>query len=165
MGADLCALVRRDHDDLDGALGAMVNPATPPKELSNLLDIFLLALAVHIATETRVFSTLVQRVSGPRTLALIAEQCRQEHVEQRTAAEAMMTLRPGSIAWYESALELRVLVLDHSARGDYARYTLEDHVPLDIQRTLAREYAVERMRVLASTSPIREAQLRMAAFA
>lgn len=165
MGADLCALVRRDHDDLDGALGAMVNPATPPKELSNLLDILRLALAVHIATETRVFSTLVQRVSGPRTLQLIAEQCRQEHVEQRAAAEAMTTLRPGSIAWYEAALELRVLVLDHSARSDYARYTVEDHVPVHIQRTLAKEYAIERMRVLATTSPLREAQIRIAAFA
>ena len=164
MGADLCALVRRDHDDLDGALAAMVNPATPPKELNNLLDILRLALAVHIATETRVLASLVMRIDAPRTLQLIAEQSRHEHVEQRRAADAMTALRPGSIGWYEAALELRVHVLDHSARGEYARFTLEDHVPLDIQRTLAREYAVERMRVLASTSPIREAERRVAAF-
>lgn len=157
MGADLCALVRRDHDDLDAALGAMVNPATPPKELTNLLEIFRLALAVHTATEMRVLTTLLKRVPGPRTLKLIVEQCRLEHSEQRSAAEAMTGLRPGSIAWYESALELRVQVLDHSGRADFSRWTLQDHVPLDLQRTLASEYAVERMRVLASTSPIREA--------
>ena len=50
----------------------------------------------------------MKRVSGPRTLQLIADQCRLEHLEQRTAADAMTMLRPGSIAWYESALELRV---------------------------------------------------------
>lgn len=157
MGADLCALVRRDHDDLDAALGAMVNPATPPKELANLLEIFRLALAVHTATQSRIVAALLKRIAGPPTLRMIAEQCRIEHVEQRAAADALTMLRPGSIGWYESALELRVSVLDHSARGEYARWTLLDHVPPDLQRTLAGEYAVERMRVLASTSPIREA--------
>jgi hypothetical protein len=157
MGADLCALVRRDHDDLDAALGAMVNPATPPKELANLLEIFRLALAVHTATETRIFATLLKRVPGPRTLTLIADHCRIEHLEQRTIADQLTRLRPGSIAWYEATLELRVHVLDHTARSDYARWTLQDHVSLEVQRTLASEYATERMRVLASTSPIREA--------
>lgn len=157
MGSDLCALVRRDHDDLDAALGAMVNPVTSPKELANLLEIFRLALAVHTATETRIFATLLKRVPGPRTLGLIAEHCRLEHLEQRNAAEVLTGLRPGSIAWYESALELRVHVLDHTARSDYARWTLQDHVPAELHRALASEYAIERMRVLASTSPIREA--------
>ncbi len=135
----------------------MVNPATPPKELINLLEIFRLALAVHTATETRILAGLVKRVTGPRTLQLIAEQCRIEHLEQRTAADAMTMIRPGSIAWYESALELRVTVLDHTTRGEYAKWTLQDHVPLHLQHSLAGEYATERMRVLASTSPIREA--------
>src|SRR6476469_5006963 len=162
MGADLCALVRRDHDDLDRALAAMVNPSTTPKELGNLLEIFRLGLAVHIATETRVIETMLQRVSGPRTLRLIADQCRQEHVEQRAAADALTVLRPASIAWYEAALEMRVHLLDHTARSDYARFTLDDHVPLDVQHGMAKEYAVERMRVLASTSPIHEAQRRLA---
>jgi len=142
----------------------MVNPSTTPKELGNLLEIFRLALAVHTATETRVIETLLQRISGPGTLRLIADQCRHEHVEQRAAADALTVLRPGSIGWYESALELRVHLLDHTARADYARFTLDDHVPVEIQHTLAKEYAVERMRVLSSTSPIREAQRRMAAF-
>lgn len=157
MGADLCALVRRDHEDLDAALGAMVNPATPPKELTNLLEIFRLALAVHTATEMRILSALLKRVPGPRTLRFIVEQARLEHLEQRAAADVMTGLRPGSIAWYENALELRVLVLDHTGRADLAKWTLQDHVAPELQRTLASEYAVERMRVLASTSPIREA--------
>ena len=135
----------------------MVNPATPPKELVNLLEIFRLALAVHTATETRILAALVKRVSGPRTLQLISEQCRIEHLEQRNAADALTMVRPGSIAWYESALELRVTVLDHMTRGEYSRWTLQDHVPLELQHRLASEYAPERMRVLASTSPIREA--------
>ena len=160
MGLDVCALVRRDHDDLDRALGAMVDPKTSPKELASLLDIFRLALAVHTAAEAKVLDALLQRVKGPRTLNMLALQTRIEHVAQRAAADALVGIRPASIAWYDGALELRVTVMDHAARADQTRWTLEDHVPVDVQRALAGEYATERMRVLASTSPLALAQNR-----
>lgn len=162
MGVDLCALVRRDHDDLDCALSAMVNPATPPKELGNLLEIFRLALAVHTATEARILDTLVERVAGPPVLKLVVDQCRDEHVVQRAAADALTLVRPGSLGWYDAALDLRALVIDHAGRAESMRWTLDDCIPADIHAALAREYAVERMRVLANTSPINEAQRRTA---
>ncbi len=160
MGIDVCGLVRRDHDDLDRALGAMVDPRTSPKELATLLDVFRLALAVHTAAEAKVLDALLARVTGPRTLNMLALQTRVEHVAQRAAAEALVGIRPASIGWYDSALELRVTVMDHAVRAEQTRWTLEDHVPHDIQRVLAAEYATERMRVLASTSPIALAQSR-----
>ena len=160
MGLDVCGLLRRDHDDLDRALGAMVDPQTSPKELASLLDVFRLALAVHTAAEARLLETLLARVRGPRTLSMLALQTRIEHVAQRAAADALVGVRPASIGWYDGALELRVTVMDHAARADQTRWTLEDHVPLEIQKTLAAEFATERMRVLASTSPIVLAQSR-----
>jgi hypothetical protein len=138
----------------------MVDPRTSPKELGNLLEVLRLALAVHSAAEAKVLDTLLTRVSGPRTLSILALQTRIEHVAQRAAADALVGARPGSIAWYDGALELRVTVMDHAARAEQTRWTLEDHVPADIHHALASEYATERMRVLASTSPLVLAQRR-----
>ena len=158
MTLDVCALVRRDHEDLDRALVAMVDPLTPPAELSNLLDVFRLALAVHSAAEANVMDALVNWVGSPRTVSILAMQSRVEHGAQRAAAESLALLRPASIAWYSHALELRVLVLDHSSRADHMRWTMEDNLPASIQQGLAGEYATQRMRVLASTSPLATAR-------
>jgi hypothetical protein len=154
MGYDVCALVRRDHDDIDRAFAAMVDPATPPHELTNLLDIVLLALAVHAAAEAKVFETLLATCTGPRTLSMIATQTRTEHAAQRAATEALTRIRPASIGWYDHTIELRILVLEHATRADQLRYTLLDHVPPTLERSLGCEYATERMHVLASTSPL-----------
>jgi hypothetical protein len=77
-----------------------------------------------------------------------------EHVAQQVAVDALAATRPGSDNWYARALELRVLVLDHATRAELARWTLQDHVPTALHHTLAHDYATERMRVLARTSPI-----------
>lgn len=143
----------------------MVDPATPPKELANLLDVLQLALAVHTAAEAKVMELLLARTSGPRTLQMLVTQTRLEHVAQRAGVESLGRIRPASIAWYEYALELRVLVLDHAGRAEQLRWTFEDHVPLQLQRLLGSEYATERLRVLATTSPLATAQRRDAALA
>lgn len=160
MTLDVWGLVRADHEDLDRALVAMVDPATRPKELTNLLEVFRLALAVHTAAEAAVLDLLLSRMRAPRALGMLATQTRAEHVAQRTAAEALMGVRPASLDWYQHALQLRVLFVDHTFRADHARWTLLDHVPAEVRRTLASEYATERMRVLASTSPLLVAQRR-----
>ena len=160
MGEDLCGLVRRDHDDIDHALEAMIDPRTPPRELIELVEIFRLALAVHTATEAHVTELLMRRVSGPRILRLIATHTRIEHSAQHAAAEAMRRITPGSLRWYEHALGLRRLVLDHASRAERARSTLDDHVPSELRRVLASEYAAERLRVLGCTSPLVLAQRR-----
>lgn len=160
MGNDVCALVRRDHDDIDRAFSAMIDPATPPKELSNLLEILRLALAVHSAAEAKVLDLLLARAVGPRSLPSLASQSRLEHVAQRAAADALTRLRPGSIGWYEHTIELRSLVLEHAARADQWRWTMLEHVSPAVQQEIRGEYATERMRVLASTSPLAVAHQR-----
>lgn len=129
----------------------MVDPATLPKELTTLLDVFRLALAVHTAAEAKVLDLLVD---SDRSLTVLATNTRVEHTTQRAAADALVALRPASIGWYDAALELRVLVLDHAARAEQLRWTLEDRVSYRLHHRLAAEYATERLRVLASTSPL-----------
>ncbi|HTL33638.1 MAG TPA: hypothetical protein VL326_10955 [Kofleriaceae bacterium] len=136
----------------------MVDPLTEPTELANLLDVFRLALAVHSAAEATMLDALQSWGGSPRTLSILAMQTRVEHGAQRAAAESLALLRPASIAWYSHALELRVLVLDHSSRADHMRWTLDEHVPTAIQQGLAGQYATQRMRVLASTSPLATAR-------
>jgi len=160
MGLDLCGWVRRDHDDLDRALVGMCDPATPPKELANLVEVLRLALAVHSATEAHVLDLMLTRVGGPRALSMIATHTRIEHSAQRVAAQRLLEIRPASLAWYEHAAALRDLVLDHASRAERARWTFEDHLPADIRKALAIEYAHERMRVLGCTSPLDLAQRR-----
>jgi hypothetical protein len=146
--------VRRDHDDIDRAFSAMLDPATPPKELTNLLEILRLAMAVHSAAEAKVLALLLARAESPRDLTMLACHTRLEHVAQRAAADDLTRLRPATIGWYEHAIELRALVSEHAARADRMRWTLRDHVSPELYRTLGSEYATERMRVLASTSPL-----------
>lgn len=165
MVPDLCALVRRDHDDLDRALVAMLDTETPRAELETLVDVFRLALAVHIAAETKILDALVMRLDPPPALRYVATQARREHVAQQESIDELLRWRPGTAKWYAAALELRVLVLDHAARAELTRWSLQDHVPPADQRALASDYATERMRVLATTSPLALAAARAHAVA
>lgn len=162
MIPDVCALMRRDHDDLDRGLAAMVDPMTPIDELSALTDIVRLALAVHIAAETKVFQSLVIALPEPLPLRLVHAQTRDDHTRQTHALDALALTRPGSDAWFARALELRVLVLDHTQRAELIRWALQDHVPASMHRALASDYATERMRVLARTSPVLLAREQLA---
>jgi hypothetical protein len=147
-------LARRDHDDLDRALVAMVGPDMPARELANLLDIFRLGLAVHLVAQSRVFATLVTLVRPPPPLRSQIAELGREHALQRATADRLVNLTPGSDEWFSGALELRVLVLDHAKREDYLRGVLEDYVPTAIGRGLVAQYATERMKLLGSTSPL-----------
>ncbi|HEY5952294.1 MAG TPA: hypothetical protein VIV40_42645 [Kofleriaceae bacterium] len=132
----------------------MLEPGTAPREAGNLLDVFRLALAVHLVAESRVFGSLVSLVRPPQALRLQIAQLRHEHTKQQAAAERLASIVPCSDDWYTHALELRVLLLDHAKREDYLRATLDDHVPTSISRGIAAQYATERMKLLGSTSPL-----------
>jgi len=132
----------------------MVDPETPAREAANLVDVFRLALAVHLVAETRVLATLVALVRPPPALRLQIAQLRREHVAQQQTAEQLDALEPKSDEWNSAALELRVMVLAHAKRQDLLRGALDDHVPSMIGRGLVAEYATERLRLLSTTSPL-----------
>lgn len=162
MIPDVCALMRRDHDDLDRGLVAMVDPMTPIDELMTLLDVMKLALAVHVAAEVKVFQSLLAAVPGLLPVRLVDTQSRDDHTRQHQVLDSLARTRAGSDAWYSRALELRVLVMDHAERADLARWALHDHVPPPLRRRLASDYATERLRVLARTSPVMLAREQLA---
>lgn len=160
MDFDFCALVKADHDDHERALSAMVDPATPPDELSNLLDTLQLALAIHGTAEAKVLDLLRSSVRHPRDLGLAVAEARLEHVAQRSGTHELTRIRPGSLGWYERALVFRVRMDEHARRTEETLRKLRDYIPVDVQRRLAGEYATERMRMLATTSPLLVADRR-----
>ena len=146
--------MRRDHDDLDRALRAMVDPSTPDGERSNMLDVFRLALACHVLAESRVIGSLVTLVRPPPSLRILLAQLGREHASQQLAAERLAASDPSTPAWLTGALELRVLVLDHAKREDLIRHVIDDVVPRSIHRGLVAQYVTERMTALSTTSPM-----------
>lgn len=160
---DLCSIVRRDHDDLDRALRAMVEPTTPAQDLAPLLDGFRLGLAIHLVAEWRVLASLITLVRPPGTLRTQLRELRDEHARQQETAERLAVLDPRTDDWYDCVLELRVLVLDHAKREEYLRGTFDALIPATIRRGLVAQYASERMRLLGTTSPLALARTTLAA--
>lgn len=152
---DFGGLVRRDHDDLDYALRAMASTATPTSELDELLDVYRLALAVHIVAEARVLARIASHVTRPRdALRWALAQVEREHASQRVAAEELTRVAVGTPAWYDRVLRLRIELLDHATREELMHASLEHHVTTDNRRNLASRFATERLHVLSTTSPL-----------
>lgn len=153
VGWRFCTLVRKDHDDLDRALVAMLTTATPVDELAALHGVLLLAFSVHISAERRALETLCSRLANPSAIRSLMAQTHHEHQTQRAQIAALGDCRPGSDAWYARVLELRVDVLDHASRAELSRWTIDDHVAVVERRELATRYTAERFRVLGRTAP------------
>ena len=107
----------------------MLESRTPVEDLPVLLDLFKLALAVHVAAEGKVLGSMVVRSMAPASLRALAAEAHREHVEQQRATDALATQPPGSDAWYASALELRVLVADHASRAELSRWAWLELLP------------------------------------
>jgi hypothetical protein len=158
--SDLHALMRRDHDDLDRGLAVMVDRATPLADLGAMLDVVKLALAVHVAAEAKVFDVLLATIPTSVALRDLATTARDEHALQQRAIDVLSEMPLGSEPWFARTVELRVHLLDHATRE--LAVSLHDHAPAAVMNALAREYATERMRVLARTAPVALARARLA---
>ncbi len=150
---DLCGLVRRDHEDLDRALLAMVEPHTSREALLGLLDGARLSLTSHIEAETEVMQVFVARSPSRARVRAFVTEIAAQHRAQHAALDAIRDAAPGSTGWYFRVLELRVLVLDHTSREPFMRTALSDHISIDENRQLARDYASARLRMLALMYP------------
>lgn len=153
MTIDVCALVRRDHDDLDRTLAALLEDKGA-REHHDLLDGLRIGLVAHVSAESAVLASMIMRAQPPQVVRQIARAVESEHRGQLVALDRLSAERVGSSAWLERVLELRVLILDHAGRADYFPSTLRDHVTPAHLRMLAGEYATERLRALAALAPL-----------
>lgn len=158
MGTDVCALVRRDHEDLDRTLTALLDERRSRSERIELLDAFRIGLVAHVAAESAVFANLVVRTRPPLLVRLIVKQLDEEHHTQLAAIDSIAMEQTGSSTWCERLLQLRIQFLDHAAREDYFPSSLHDHVPAHERRQLAAEYATERLRAMSALAPMETAR-------
>jgi hypothetical protein len=149
----VCTFLRRDHDDIDRGLVHLLDPSTRVDEVPGLLEVVRLALAVHVAAQSKMFETLVHALSPVGSIRLLVRQSRVDHAAQRRRADALASMRPGSVGFHEQVSELRSALLRHGRSLDELEWILRDHVSPRLRQQLASEYVTERMRVLASTSP------------
>ena len=163
MPNDVCELVRRDHDDIERAVTEMVDPQRTPAELAESLDTLRLVLAVHIASQAKVFDALRAHGRDLGILKLVAMQEHDDHVGQRNLVRALLQTRPASLAWYDLALRLRIAILDHDFRADQDVWSMREHVSPELRTQLAELYATQRMLVVTSTSPYRIVEQRVLA--
>jgi hypothetical protein len=159
---DYCELVQIDHTDHERALRVLADPRTPPRELTDYLDILQLALSIHATAEAKALELVVGNVTFARAVERLVRQIGREHALQRSAVQTLTRIRPASLVWYEHVAELSILVLDHGGRGEHTRWQFHDQLPLALRRLVASEYATERLRMLATTSPVLVADRRQA---
>ena len=141
VGTDVCALVRRDHDELDRTLRTLLETPRAPKDQLELVDAFRIGLVAHVAAEAAVLGTMLLRTQPPLLLRLIVKQLDDEHRAQLAALDAIAAEPVGSARWSERLLELRIALLDHASREDYFPSSLHDHVVSGERRKLAERYA------------------------
>jgi hypothetical protein len=166
MAHDYCELVQIDHADHERAVHLLADPATPPRELAEYLDVLQLAVSIHATAEAKALElALGNIITFPRTLERLVRQLRSEHALQRSTIHVLTRIRPASLGWYEQVAELSILLLDHGGRTEHMRWRFHDQIPCALQRRVACEYATERMRMLATTSPILVADRHEAAWA
>jgi hypothetical protein len=152
MAAHLVDLLQRDHDDISRLLDTIVMPSAPMALVIDALDGLRLAVLVHTIAETRTIRGLAKLEPLPRVVELAAESC-VEHSAQQTAVDTLVRENLFAPSWWELAVDLRQRMADHAFWTDRATVLLSECVPLHLQAQLARTYATERMRVLATTAP------------
>ena len=153
-GMDFSALVLRDHDQLDRTLVTLTDPCIAPEQLRAVLDGVRLRLAVHVIAETHVLASIPQIATEPsRALRQLVGQLRSEHSEQQEAVEGLIRIEPGTSAWYDQALQLRIKVLDHATREIYVDAEICDRLPMAERDALASRFVTERLELLAVISP------------
>jgi hypothetical protein len=144
-------LLRRDHDELELGLRALIRPRTG--ELRNVLDGVRLGLTAHAEAEDIVVEAMLGGIVSERLTRVIAERD-AAHREQQRALAGLMRCHPGSSLWRDRTFHLIALVRAHKAGSEIGlREALECDVAGDYVGGLAGAYATERMRQLAMLVP------------
>jgi hypothetical protein len=144
-------LLRRDHDELEHGLRALVRPRT--SELRTVLDGVRLGLLAHVEAEDIVAEVLVDGGDQPRLARAFAVR-RADHRDQERALGALLRSTPGTSLWRDRALYLIGLVRQHRVASEIAlAAALDREVGSERGARLAGAYATERMRQLGMLMP------------
>nr|HEX4314359.1 hypothetical protein [Kofleriaceae bacterium] len=151
MAPSFLQLLRRDHDDVEAGLRALVRPRTC--DLRNVIDGVRLGMLAHAEAEDIVLDIMLGATHSEALHHAMAE-ARMEHREQERALGALMRTVPGTSLWRDRALHLLALVRHHKLTQEPTlRTALERDAPAEVVARLAGAFATERLRQLAMFAP------------
>jgi len=149
MVPSLLQLLRRDHDELELGLRALVRPRAG--ELRNVIDGVRLGLAAHMEAEDIVVD--VALAPGNADLARAIAERHADHREQDRGLAALLRSHPGTSLWRDRALHLIALVRRHRDTSEALLGQALAQLQPDQVARLAGAFATERMRQLAMLVP------------
>ena len=150
MPTDFLTLLQRDHVDLQKELTQLLDPMATAAQLRGSLDGVRLGLTAHAEAEDIVLG----RFEGIALLDVLVAQARAAHLAQEGALSALVSARPGTVAWRDRAHHLRELVHYHAAQEEqHLLPGLRMHAPRALYEGLAGAFATERLRQLAMLQP------------
>ncbi len=165
MPVDIAILLRRDHQDIQGGLAALLDARTLP-QIRNLLDGVRLGLTAHAEAEDIVLAFAVTRCAHPDVIDAMVGHARDQHLAQEGALVDLVEALPASPTWRQRAARLATLVKVHAAYEDeHVLPTLHDLAEPEVYASLAGRFATERLRQLAllqPSAPIHASQLARA---
>jgi hemerythrin HHE cation binding domain-containing protein len=153
MGTDIATLLRRDHEDLDRGLAALLDPTAAIGQIRTTIDGVRLGLTAHAEAEDIVFHAAIQNCSSARVLELVVEEAAQAHRVQEVALAALVCAPLGSAAWYDNATWLRELVKEHASYEEQCVLPAIHELAPEIYPRLAARFATERLRQLSMLAP------------
>jgi hypothetical protein len=149
MVPSLLQLLRRDHDELERGLRALVRPR--PGELRETLDGVRLGLLAHMEAEDIVVDPSL--IPGDAEIMRVIAARRADHLEQERAFGALMRCHPGTSLWRDRTLHLVAMVRRHRDSSEAALQIALDAAESTRVAKLAGAYATTRMRQLAMLMP------------
>jgi hypothetical protein len=150
MPTDFLTLLQRDHVDLQKELTQLLDPIATVAQLRSSLDGVRLGLTAHAEAEDIVLG----RFEGIPALEILVAQARGAHLAQEGALSALVSARPGTVAWRDRAYHLRELVHYHAMQEEqHLLPGLRLHAPREMYEGLAGAFATERLRQLALLQP------------
>jgi hypothetical protein len=153
MGTDILVLLRRDHEDLDKGLAALLDATLSIGQIRTSLDGVRLGLTAHAEAEDIVFHHAIGRSTAARVLMLVVEEAAQAHHVQEVALAALVCAPLGSASWFDNAQWMRDLVREHARyEEDCVLPAIRELAPAAYP-ALAGQFATERLRQLSMLAP------------
>jgi hypothetical protein len=154
MTTDLLALLGRDHHDIAMGLAELAKPASSIAQIRTTLDGVRLGLVAHAEAEDIVIHHALMRFEPAPALVKLIAAGHAAHAAQESALSTLVTQKPGTSAWRDSAGLLRDLVVRHATHEEVVILpALRAAAPWDIWSKLAGEFATERLVQLGMLQP------------
>lgn len=152
MPTDFLTLLHRDHHDLELGLDDLL-AAESVVDIRATLDGVRLGLTAHAEAEDIVLYQALARSAADRMFQTLLEDAHAAHAAQERALASLVTARPRSVPWRESARYLRDLVRDHAEHEEHRILPALRELMPKVYAALAGEFATERLRQLSMLQP------------